>query len=410
MSSRRNFLKSAGLLAGAAIPVTGWGRSDRPALDDFVQGSDDELSAGVRRQLLIPEHRVYLNTGSLGPSPSPVVEIVTDTMHQLESNPVQQNWGPLGNQMEEVRKKVATFIHALPEDVLLTRNTTEGLSLIAQSLDLKTGDEMLTTTREHDGALVGLQFAEKTKGAILKRVDLAMPATSVEEVVAAIKKALTPKTRVLLLSHINTISGMVMPFAEISRITRARNIWLIADGAQAPGLIPVDVAALGVDAYAASGHKWLMGPKETGFLWTSPRIRTHLKSMFMFSGMQAYTASSGTRNVATVIGLGAAIEYHTRLGGDRVHQYTLQLRNYCMQELRKLKGVTVLSPEAYPLSCGIVSFNLTTRKNNEIYDKLSEQDIIVKVLPGINAIRISCHIFVSKPDIDRFVSALRKLL
>jgi len=414
MTSRRKFIKAAGLLSGlTAVPLlsTGLSTPEISSLPDFKNAaSDDELFAMVRKQLLVPEKRIYLNTGSLGPCPVHIIDAIHAYTRELEMNPVGENWGPLGNQMELVREKVADFIHADVEEIVLTRNTTEGLNLIAQSLQLSEGDEIITTTLEHSGGEIGLEFLVNTQGAVLKKIELPMPGKSVEEIVSSIEKSITPKTKLLMLSHVNTITGLLMPFAEIAKITQPKGIYLIADGAQAPGLTKVDVKALGVDAYSASGHKWLMGPKETGFLYLNKKFQDKVKPVFMASGFSAYSASSGTRNVAIIIGFGLAIDFHKSIGVDKIHQRTLQLRNYCLAELKKLKGIKVISPDSKSLSTGIVSFSLDKAKNTDIVNKLKEQEIIVKLLSQHNAIRISCHMFVSKQDIDMFIKALKQLL
>jgi len=409
MTSRRKFIKAASLLSGfAAWPALSEGSSPLHSSPDFRNANnDDDLFGLVRKQLLIPEHRVYLNTGSLGPCPVQIIDAMHALTRQLEMNPVRENWGPLGNRMELTRKKVADFIHAEVDEVVLTRNTTEGLNQIAQSLPFNEGDEIITTNLEHGGCEVGLDFLVKTKGAVLKKIQLPLPGNSITEIVNAIDKSITSKTKLLMLSHVNTVTGLLMPFTAIARITKPKGIYLIADGAQAPGLIPVDVKALDIDAYAASGHKWLMGPKETGFLYVRKSFQHKVNSVFMSSG---YAASSGTRNVATLIGFGLAIDQITDIGVEKIHQRTLQIRNYCLAELKKIKGLNVISPESRSLSTGIVSFSLDKVKNVEVFNKLNEQDIIVKLLTQHNAIRISCHLFVSKQDIDGFIKALKPLV
>jgi isopenicillin-N epimerase len=407
MTSRRKFIK-AGLLSGlTTIPFSGNSFSETTSIDFGLAANDDELFAMARRQLLIPANRIYLNTGTLGPSPLPVIETVSKITRQLEMNPANENFGPLGNEMELVRKKVADFIHCDINEVLLTRNTTEGLNLIAQSLALKEGDEIITTALEHGGLEVGLEFMTQTKGVIVKKVELPLPGNSNEEIVEAIRKHISNSTKMILLSHVNTITGLLMPFEAISKITQPKGIHLIADGAQAPGLVKIDVKKLGVDAYATSGHKWLLGPKETGFLYLDPRFQNKVKPIFTLSGFTVYSASSGTRNVATILGLGSAIDWHTQIGIEKIQDRTLQLRNYCLAELKKIKGVKIISPEARSLSTGIVSFSLLSAKNNEVADTLKLKDIIVKVLPQLNAIRISCHCFISKKDIDTFLKELK---
>lgn len=414
MTSRRQFIKTAGLLGSiTSLPTLGFGSmtEENSRYKNFLTATnDDELFKLVRKELLIPENRIYLNTGSLGPSPLIVIDTVSNRVRQLEMDPVSENWGPLGNQMELVRKKVADFINADVEETLLTRNTTEGLNLIGQSLDLAKGDEILTTTDEHGGGEAGLEFLVQTKVAILKKMDMPLPSRNSEEVIQTVTKNITAKTKLIMLSHVNTSSGMLMPLADIARVTKSKGIFFIVDGAQAPGLIPVDVKALGVDAYAASGHKWMMGPKETGFLYLNKRFQNKVQPVFSSSGFATYSKSSGTRNVATIIGLGAAIDWLNLIGMDRIQERCLEIRNYCLSELKKLPGLSIISPEDPALSTGIVSFTLEKVKNEDVYNKLKDRDIIVKLLTKHNAIRISCHMFISKPDIDSFISVLKPLL
>jgi len=411
MASRRHFLQNTALFG--LTPLV-----PRLYMDDFFPASldmmdsmgDDELFTLIRSQLLIPPNRIYLNTGSLGPSPVKILDLVHATMRTLEMNPVVENWGALGKEMEAVRELVAEFVNADKEHILLTRNTTEGLNVVAQSLKLQPGDEILTTDQEHGGAMVGLDYLVENQGTVVRKLSFPMPTNSVEEIVKTVQSNITERTKVLLLSHVNTITGLVMPFEAIARITKPKGIILIADGAQAMGQIPVDVEAMGVDAYACSGHKWLMGPKETGFLYVAPEFKSQINMAFTHSGFGSYSASSGTRNVATLIGLGAAIQWHREIGKDRVYKRCLEIRNYCYDQLTKLKGLHIISSEADILSCGIVSFTLEEAKNSEIARKLKDQDIIIKTLPGINGNRISCHMFTSKKDIDDFIQALWKAL
>ncbi|MBX2940949.1 MAG: aminotransferase class V-fold PLP-dependent enzyme [Cyclobacteriaceae bacterium] len=413
MTSRRQFIKKGILpiaLGGlSTIPFTS--TTKKPAFEELAQASsDDELFALVRDQLHVPKGRIYLNTGSLGPSPVVVTDAVSNKMRQLEMNPAIENWGDLGNQMEQVRNKVAAFINADVENIILTRNTTEGLSLISQSLKLAKGDEILTTTHEHGGGEIGLEYLALTQGVVIKKLQMPVPAPSIEAVVKAVESNITSKTKVVMLSHVNTLTGLKMPFDEISKITKPKGILLIADGAQAPGLIRVDVKSMGVDAYAASGHKWILGPKETGFVYWSKELQQEINPVFTSSGFSSYSASSGTRNAALISGLGVAIDWHNLIGKEKIENRCLELKTYCLSRLKELKGIVIISPEVGSLSTGIASFTLKEGTNGMIASELAKKDIIVKVLPKYNGIRISCHMFISKPDIDKFVSALSTLV
>jgi selenocysteine lyase/cysteine desulfurase len=407
MFNRRKFFK-IGSSALGLISISSFSLTETKNYGTLLSTNDPIKN--LRSQLLVPPSRIYLNTGSLGPSPQSVIDVVVRSMKKLESNPAPENWGALGNEMENVRAKIGGFINAPAEDIVLTRNTTEGLSLIGQTLKLNQGDEILTTTREHGGGEVGFEYIAKRDGATLRRVELPMPATSVAEIMETIESALTDSTRVLMLSHVNTITGMKMPLEQISSLVKSRNIWLIVDGAQAPGLIHVDVEKLGVDAYASSGHKWMLGPKETGFLYLSKKLQEKFKPVFTSKGFKSYTASSGTRNVAQIIGLGKSIDIHNEIGTKTIEKHCVDIADYCREKLSHIEGTSIISPTHKDLRTGIVSLKLEKANNAEISRLLAEKDIIVKTLPGINALRFSCHLFVSKEDIDRLVEELATLL
>lgn len=413
MNTRRDFFKKASAFAGVlALPTLRTDKIPSPfsALKFSSSSTDDQVCASVRKQLLIPEGRIYLNTASLGSCPLTVLDAVNAATRQLEANPVSENWGELGVRMDNVRDKIATFINASRDEILLTRNATEGLGLIIQSLNLKSGDEILTTTQEHSGAYVGMDFVAKTKGVIIKKVTLPMPSANKQDVIRCVVNGITANTKLIVLSHVNTITGLVMPFEEIASITQPKGIILVSDGAQALGMMRVDVARMGVDAYATCGHKWLLGPKETGFVYIKTSLQPKIQGLFNFSGYGAYSESSGTRNVTTIIGMGTAIDFHQQIGIDRIQKRCLEMRNYCLSELKKMRGITIISPELEELSSGIVSFTLEKANNQEVYAKLKAQDIIVKVLPGSNSLRLACHIFVSKAEIDIFINVLSKCL
>lgn len=414
MSERRHFIKNTALsfLGLNQFNFTRLPSAFAPSLEDIRRADNDEtVFKLVRQSLLLPDNLVYLNTGSLGPSPRQVVDQVSAAMHELESNPVGNNWGPLGTRMEAVRKKVADFIGATEEEIILTRNTTEGINLVGSCLDLQAGDEILTTDHEHGGGENGLLYLAENKGAVVKKVEMPLPAESPEQIVELIKKAITDRTKVVMLSHVSTITGLRMPLAEISAITRPQGILLIADGAQAPGQIAVDVRALGVDLYASSGHKWLMGPKETGFLYLRKAVQEQIQPVFTRGSYKAYSAASGTRNVATIIGLGVSLDLHQTIGISKVEKRCRSLAQYCAQQLEDLQGLQLISPSDPSLATGMVSVLLAEKLSNRmIFDKMREENKIIKLLPTYNALRFSLHMFNTKTEVDQLIMKLEELM
>lgn len=413
MKTRRNFIRhtSLGFLGLNQLSLTGRQRRITPSIEDLARAKNDEtLFKLIKKSLLLPEDMIYLNTGSLGPSTRLVVDQVSAAMHELERNPVGNNWGPLGTRMEAVRKKAADFIGAEEEEIILTRNTTEGINLLGTCLQLNPGDEILTTNHEHGGGENGLLYLAETKGAVIKKVEMPLPAQDPEQIVELIRKEISERTKVVLLSHISTITGLRMPFAAIADLTRPRNILLVADGAQAPGQIKVAVRQLGVDLYASSGHKWLMGPKETGFLYVRKEMQDRINSVFTRGSYKAYSAASGTRNVATIIGLGESLDWQQTIGLQKIEDRCLSLARYCTQQLMDRKGFRIISPQNQKLATGIVSIALDEVSNRMIFEKMREQNIIIKLLPKYNALRFSLHLFNTKAEVDQMVAVLDQLL
>lgn len=396
-NDRRDFIKSsvAGLVT---IPLLGL--KTVPFSQFSIKDPDD---------FYLEDGLVYLNTGSLGPSPRWVPDRIYEITRILESNPVSENWGPLGKQMEEVRKKAAKFLNCSNDEIILTRNTTEGLSMVSSTLDLKSGDEILTTIHEHGGGEVGLYYKESVGDVTVRKLELPYPAKNKDQILSAVLKQITSKTRLLMLSHVSTITGMIMPIKQIAEEIQGKDIFFLVDGAQACGMVKTDVSTLGVHAYATSGHKWLLGPKETGLLYVNEKVQNRIKPVFVHSGYGSYSASSGTRNVAQFIALGEIFDWHMNTGQDVIEDQCRELGQYCYEQLSTLEGFQIISPEDPAMRSAMISAISLNKPNREVYGNLKEKDIIIKVLPKYNGLRFSTHIFNSREDVDKLIKALKEL-
>ena len=236
---------------------------------------DEKLFADARKHFLIPAGVVYCNTGTLGASPMEVVTALAEGNRKLEREladwPYEKADGePLTGyqELKDVRTLAGTFINATADEVAITQNATVGMSMLANGLDLAAGDEVVSTDHEHAGGISGWRLRAKRHGVVVKEVALdPLLAGGPDAIVKAFADAMTPKTKVLMFSHITSGLGILMPATELCALARQRGALAIVDGAQALGQIPVDVKALGADAYVASPHKWLMAPKGTGILY-----------------------------------------------------------------------------------------------------------------------------------------------
>jgi len=412
IDTRRGLLKKIGLssiiatgLAGSKVLAQGINFADSKNL------TDDQLVAEVRNQLMLKKGIVYLNTGTLGPAPRLVNDKIAALMTRLEGNPAIENFGPMGQQMERSRCKVATFMGVDEDEIILTRNTTEGFSTVCSGIEWQAGDEILTTNHEHGGAETGLDFLRDTKGAVINKITMPYPANNKQELLDLISANITDKTRILLLSHVETVTGLRWPIKDVAKLIEGRNILFIVDGAQAPGMLHIDLHDLGCDVYACSGHKWIMGPKETGILYLKKDIQHLVNNVFITGGYGVYSHSSGTRNAPNIIGFGDVLEWHMAIGTRRTEARCMALADYCRAELSKLDKVDIISPDNPELSSAIISFSLDDDvSNGEVFSGMRDKGITIKRLPQYNAIRISNHMFTTNKDVDQMIASLKEYL
>lgn len=404
MHSRRSFLASVGALSALeALPprlaspasATALGLRGLAAADDYL------FAPGL----------VYLQTGSLGPTPRPVMDRTLDAWKELERNPVLFGYGAQEQAMEDVRAQAAGFLGCKKEELVLTRCTTEGMNWVASGLRLGPGDRVLTTDQEHPGGRACWDYAARRYGATIDTV--AIPAGENDEaaIVDRFARAMAPRTRAVSFSHVLTSTGLRMPVAALSALARERGAIAVVDGAQAAGGIAVDVKALGCHVYATSGHKWLLGPKGTGLLYLSEDLGDRVDPIALQGGRAAYSDSSGVCNLPGVIGLGAALLYLNAIGVAKVEAHNLRVRNGLYEALQRVPSLRIVSPPPGPLASPLVTYELPAMVDSKaVQVRLMERHgVVVKVVPRqwLNGNRISTHLFNSEGDGEALLQALK---
>jgi selenocysteine lyase/cysteine desulfurase len=286
MFHRREFIQRAAL----ASALLGIPRAR--AEEAFARGPDalpplklldtdpERYWAELRRQWLLAADRINLDSGALGCTPLPVLRATIDHLLSAESfrEPDRPWFGYEENKrIRSARDALASFLHCKRDELALTRNCTEGNNIVYNGLDIKAGDEVLLTDQEHPGGRCPWEQKAARFGVKLNFVKLPRPPDSAEEIVKLFEAALTPRTRLILFSHITWETGLLLPAKEICKLARKRGILTHIDGAHGIGQIPLDLHDLGCDFYATNGHKWLMAPKGTGALFIREE---HLKRLW----------------------------------------------------------------------------------------------------------------------------------
>jgi selenocysteine lyase/cysteine desulfurase len=302
--------------------------------------------------------------------------------------------------------------------VAITQNATMGMSILANGLDLAAGDEVVTTDQEHSGGIGSWRLRAKRHGVVVKELPL-LPAVQAgpEAVVKLFADAMTPRTRVVMFSHITSGFGILMPAKELCTLARDRGALAIVDGAQVIGQRRLDVKAIGCDAYVTSPHKWLLAPKGTGVLYirrdVQPRLWVTLASGRLdddatgaFRFMQY-----GTGSVPVVDGLMAALQFIQAIGIERIERWDLMLAHRLRDGLVQIKQARLLSPADRRLASAIATFAVSGVTGRALQDALWERKIRVRAQGQTvdRPVRLSAHLYVSPADIDRVLGVVAAL-
>jgi len=364
--------------------------------------------------LLTSPGLIHLNTASAGPTSKRVLASTIAAWTQLESDPVAQSYydqaGTVFSLADAVRTKAAALIGGDAANILVTRGTTDGITTLAHSVHLTTGDRVLVGSLEHEGGEVGWLHRQKLDGIIVDRVQLALEDHDAGRIVDAYARSIQPRTRVICVSHVLAPTGLRMPVAEIAELARSRGLLCIVDGAQAVGHIAVDVPALGCHAYATSGHKWLMGPKGTGFVYVADDAQDRIDLAQWQLNRKFGSDSAGLGPLTLAVGLRQAIDDIGTIGLERVQAHNLDLANRAHAGLAALNGLTVVSPSPGPRSTAMVAAVLPPSIDaRRLRDRMRERHrIVIKQAEKrwFNGIRLSPHVFNDQAQVETALAAL----
>jgi selenocysteine lyase/cysteine desulfurase len=376
----------------------------------------------IRAAFPILEEVTYLNVGTYGIMPEPALQEFQTIQAEFESRGVASK-GTFGQKTEETRQRIAKMIGAETGEIAFTRNATDGINLVLAGIDWKQGDEVITTDQEHEAMIHPLMYLHRTRGINAKLVEV-----SAEEniMLARLEAALTPRTRLVAMSLVSCESGTRLPGQAISRWAAEHGLLCLFDGAQVSGVFPIDIRALGCDFYASNGHKWLSGPKGSGFFYAhrdrlellSPahvgagslqRVDIHDQIADPFTTGQRF--EFGTRAWPIFAGLGASLNWFEEIGWDRIYAHINALSCYLKNEIAARPYLHLLTPGSFDQSSGLTSFIIEGHQAQEVSKVMREGwKIYVRVIPHYNAIRISTAHFNRPEDIDRLMLALEEIV
>jgi isopenicillin-N epimerase len=380
--------------------------------------------SNLKHEFLLDPSVVFLNHGSFGATPRPVFESYQRWQLELERQPVEF----LGRRADELlkgaREVLAEYLGTKSDNLVYVTNATTGLNMVARSLHLHAGDEVLASDHEYGALDHTWQYLARRDGFIYVRQPIPVPVTTVENFVETFWQGVTPRTKIIFLSHITSSTALIFPIAEICNRARQQGIFTIIDGAHAPGQIPLSLDALGADFYSGNLHKWLCAPKGCAFLYARPEVQSMIEPLIVSWGWLPDQTSSaplidyneyiGTRDLASFLAAQDAIRFQQEHDWDHVRAVCHQLAGETRERINSLTGLTSIHNEddrwwgqmdvaRLPASVDIET--LKTRLYNDF-----RVEVPLTEWNGLKLIRVSIQGYNTRSDVDALLNALQKLL
>ena len=368
---------------------------------------------------------IFLNHGSFGACPRPVFEAYQAWQRELERQPVLFIGRKLSVYDQAARQKLGAYLHVDPDDLVYIPNVTYGVNVIARSLALEAGDEILTTDHEYGACNSTWEFACQKTSAVYIHQPIPLPVHSAEAVVGQFWQGVTPRTKVIYLSHITSPTALRMPVEAICARARQNGILTVVDGAHAPGQLPLDLEAVGADFYVGNCHKWMLSPKGAGFLHARREVQHlieplvvswayHLAATGNGAHYLDYVRWTGTRDPAAQLSVPAAIEFMETHNWLEVRQECHRLLQMAITQICDLTG----QPALYPLDSdfysqlGIAPLSPETdlaALKNRLYDEY-HIEVPCVFWQQRKLMRISVQAYNTMEDLKALVGALQVLL
>ncbi|MDH4273174.1 MAG: aminotransferase class V-fold PLP-dependent enzyme [Candidatus Aminicenantes bacterium] len=422
--TRRDFFR---YLAGSALSLAALDKATAAVYQSITglnqkyygdESPDGLYWDGIRRQFLFEDGLIMMNNGTVGPLPKPVFNTLMRYFRIQATNPYDV-YNFLPTFKEETRAKLAAFINASPEEVVLTHNTTEGINFVTAGLDMKEGDEVVISNMEHPGAIHPWKLKEKRSGIVIKEVPFGLPTKSVDEVVGSVAAAITPRTKIISLGHTVFITGLISPLKELSQMAHEKGVLVLGDSAHGLGMLELNMKDMGIDFFASSPYKWLGAPTGIGLLFVRKEAQDKLWPTIVTGGWDTYQDARkfechGQDADALIFALGEALDFQNAIGRRRIERRIKTLAGYLKQELRKIPGAKIHTPDDPYLSGGLTAFSVEGVDPAKIVDYAREKyNIVVRTIgnkdAGTYGVRVSTHYYITTRDIDNLVEGVRTL-
>ena len=413
--SRRDFARIFALGGSAALFAA---RPDawvaRPTTV-AVSPTDERGWEKVRDQFVMPPGYACFNAANLCPSPLPVLDASFDATRLVDRDPSSQNRRKTHDGREALRRQLALCLRVTPEEIVITRNTSESNNMVSSGLDLGPGDEVLIFSDNHPSNHAAWRQKAQRFGFTVKTIDQVNPHPGADYYLDAFRRQLTRATRVIAFTHVTSSVGDLLPARELCRLAREHGALSLVDGAQSFGVLNVDLSDMQPDFYSGSAHKWPCGPKENGVLYVNARVHDRIKPTIVSLyggdvGISRTLEACGQRDEAAMMGFGAALRFEDQIGRAEIEKRARGLTSALTRGLKAIDGVKVWTHEDPLRSAAIVSFQPAGLDVSKLHTALYERDRIACATRGGSdrpGLRLSPHFYNLESDVERAVAAVK---
>jgi L-cysteine/cystine lyase len=384
----------------------------------------------IRREMPAVENTAYLNTGTCGPLPRRTVAAMQEVQNEelLQGRIAPGHYPGIMAAKTAAKEAVAGVLGCTPNDVAIAGRTTDGMNIAIAGYRWQRGDEIITSNIEHPGGLMPMFVTKRRFGTRIRVADIGVGGMKTAETVRQFEQLITPRTRMIVISHISYTTGAVLPVKEITAMAHSHDVLVAVDAAQSFGSLPLDMADLDVDLYASPGQKWICGPEGTGSLYVRPSSLGEIEQTFgggMVMGSLDYYGASftpavgagrfdvGGYNLPLLVGQKVSTEWiRDEIGLDWAYARISRLGRYAHKMLSGMKGVTVVTPEDH--LAGLVTFTVDGIEPIELKNRLlAEHNVtirdVVKYINNPNALRLATGFYNTEDDLDRLSAGMKAI-
>ena len=376
---------------------------------------DESFWYSVRAQFVLDPDLAIMNAANLCPSPASVLETLYKNTRDIDQDPSYDNRRKMSEGREKTRRLLADYLGVTPEEIVITRNSSEGNNIVSSGLDLKGGDEVVIFSENHPSNHAAWREKAVRFGFEVRIVEQVNPHPGTEYYIKAFLNQMNSNTKVMAITHLTNTVGDLLPVKELCQEARERGILSMVDGAQTFGLMDLDLRDLGMDFYTGSGHKWPCGPKETGLLFINKRVHSKISpsTVSLYSGQVGISKTLegfGQRDDAAIVALGEAVEFHNRIGKKAIENRSRELAQALVEGLKKMGGIKFWTNTSPERSVGVLTFRPGDLDVGKLSAALYEKHRIActgRRGRDRGGIRLSPHFYNTQKEVEKILDALK---